>query len=356
MSSTVDVVQVKVPHRRRGGAIVRLTDLRKRFPVRRPWVETLRHPFQTEWTEVLRGVTCEVGEGEFFGLLGQNGAGKTTLFKILSTLVIPDGGHADVAGHDVVCNGRAVRRLLSPVIADERSLFWRLSARQNLELFASLQAVRGDAGRRIAEVLHTVELDDAAHRMVGTFSSGMKQRLLIARALLAGPRVLLLDEPTRSLDPVSAQRFREFLRDEISGRQGCTVLLATHNTEEALELCHRVAVLDRGRLLAVGTADGLARQAGEDRYRLRTSEPVHPEIGVLAAERRVHRPRLEPPDDAGWTVVDMEVPGGDAGAAAVVARLAAAGVPVASFERRPSSLAELIERVVQRFDEGSADA
>jgi ABC-2 type transport system ATP-binding protein len=144
---------------------------------------------------------------EFFGLLGENGAGKTTLFKILATLVIPDAGTATVTGFDILQSPNRVREVLAPVIADERSLHWRLSARENMRLFASLHGLRGaEASRRIDELLTLVNLVEAADRLVNGFSSGMKQRLLVARALLAQP-AFCLDEPTRSLGPISARSF-----------------------------------------------------------------------------------------------------------------------------------------------------
>jgi ABC-2 type transport system ATP-binding protein len=202
-----------------------------------------------------------------------------------------------------------------------------------------------------------VELADAGEKMVGRFSSGMKQRLLIARALLARPRVLLLDEPTRSLDPISARRFRGFLREEISGRQGCTVLLATHNTEEALELCDRVGVLDHGELLAVGTAGELAAEIGEDRYRVWTRSPAHPAFDAVGARHlgRGVAPREGGPT-AGWTPVDLDIPGGAERAAEVLALLVDSGVSVSGFERVRLSLADLIERIVERRRRGSSDA
>jgi len=326
-----------------------LDGLTKSFPSRRGWLETIRHPRSTKYQEVLRGVSCTVRAGEFFGLLGPNGAGKTTLFKILATLVLPDAGTATVAGHDVVQDARAVRRVLSPVIADERSLYWRLSSRENLELYGSLQGLDRRAARvRAGELLEVVGLDDTGEKMVGSFSSGMKQRLLIARALIASPRVLLLDEPTRSLDPISARRFRAFLREEITGRQKCTVLLATHNAEEALELCDRVAVLNHGELLAAGTAQSIARDMGNDRYRLWTSDPGHPGIAALAGRGVVQAMTSHQSDAPGWTVIEMDVPGGLDRAAQVVAFLTEQGVPIARFEYAELSLADLIERVVEQ--------
>src|SRR5690606_27038464 len=151
-----------------------------------------------------------------------------------ATLVTPDHGTVRVEGLDVVRDAAAVRRALVPVVADERSLRWRLNAYENLRLYAVLYRVPAARLRsRIQEVLEVVGLEATGHKMVGQFSSGMRQRLLVARALLSSPRVLLLDEPTRGLDPLSARALRAFLKDDLCRRQGRTVLLATHNAEEA---------------------------------------------------------------------------------------------------------------------------
>jgi ABC-2 type transport system ATP-binding protein len=303
----------------------------------------------------LTDVALEVRAGEFLGLLGPNGAGKTTLFKVLSTLILPDEGHATVFGYDVVRDAGQARRVLAPVIADERSLHWRLTATENLRLFAALHGVPArEVTLRISELLDLVGLEADGRQLVATFSSGMKQRLLLARALLARPRVLLLDEPTRSLDPVSARTLRTFLREELVGKHGCTVLLATHNAEEAFGLCDRVAVLDRGRVLATGPAEHLAREVGDARYRVWTRDADHPaweslaQRGILAIGGSVE-------EDEQWTRLDVDVPGGLPQAAHVVDLLTCAGVRVARFERAPLSLAELIERIVARR-RGDADA
>ncbi|NNG15001.1 MAG: ABC transporter ATP-binding protein [Gemmatimonadales bacterium] len=321
--------------------------LTKSYPVQRSWREILQHPFSEQWTPALEGVDLVVERGEFFGLLGPNGAGKTTLFKLLSTLVTPDSGEAWVDGLDVVRDAARLRKIVSPVIPDERSLLWRLSARENLRVFAALQGYGGEArAARITELLEIVGLDEAGAKMVGQFSSGMKQRLLIARALLPRPRLLLLDEPTRSLDPVSAQRFRAFLREEIADAQGCTVLLATHNAEEALELCTRVAVLDRGRVRAVGTPEELALRVAEERFRIHTRTPDAAAFGEMVAQGLVRRLSVQEADGGGWASVDVEIPGGDDGCAAVLAFLGRHEVAVARLERFRPSLAQVIEHVV----------
>ena len=330
-------------------AFVRIENVSKRFAVRRTWAEILAAPFERTYAQALTDVSFTVGEGEFFGLLGPNGAGKTTLFKILATLVIPDSGRTAIDGHDVVADVRYVRKLLVPVVADERSLRWRLNAYENMRLYAALYRVpRQETKRRIQELLEVVNLTDTGPRQVGQFSSGMKQRLLVARALLGRPRVLLLDEPTRGLDPLSARSLRAFLRDEICRRQGCTIVLATHNAEEAFHLCDRVAILDQGRVLTTGPAARLVDEFAEERYRLWTRSESQAVLDRLVRRGLVLDPGPRRPDADGWSTIDMRVPGGPADTARVVEALVAERMEIARFERVQPSLAELIERVQER--------
>jgi ABC-2 type transport system ATP-binding protein len=329
---------------------ISLRDVSKSFPVRRGWWQTFRHPLSREWTPVVSSVTCDVRTGELFGLLGPNGAGKSTLFRMMSSTIIPDSGTILVGGRDIRRGGAAARRLLTSVPAEERSLNWRLSARENLQLYATLYGLRGRELRdEVEALLGVVELQDVGTKMVGTFSSGMKQRLMIARALLGSPRILLLDEPTRSLDPISARRLRTFLREELIQRRGCTVMLATHNHEEALELCDRVGVLARGRLLAVGTAASISAELHGERYQVWTADPGHPawdqllRDGILLA--------LERPAVADWAPVEITTTGGHQALAAIVDRLIAAGVPVSQVIPEQLRLADLIEQVVRAGEE-----
>jgi len=230
--------------------MVHVEAVSKAFRPARPWTSLL-HDNGLPPRRVLDAVSLHVADGEVFGLLGPNGAGKTTLFRILATLLTPDSGDVRIDGHSVRADPRRARSLVTAVLANERSLYWRLSARENLRLYAVLHGVRAAAiAGELDRVLTATGLRDVPATMVGTFSSGMRQRLLIARALLARPRVLLLDEPTRSLDPIAARDFRRFLRDAVVRTEGCTVLVATHDADDAWELCDRVAILHRGRVLA----------------------------------------------------------------------------------------------------------
>jgi ABC-2 type transport system ATP-binding protein len=326
---------------------VAIEGLSKKFAVRRSWKDTIIHPFQSKYATVLSNVSLDVRRGEFFGLLGPNGAGKTTLFKILSGLILMDEGRATVCGFDVSSELVDVRRRLRPVVSDERSLNWRLSARENLRLYASLQDLRGQArDRRVGEVLEIVDLTDTGDKMVAKFSSGMRQRLMIARALLAEPDVLLLDEPTRSLDPVSARRFRTFLREELVDRQGCTVLLATHNAEEALELCDRVGVLNRGQLLRTGSPDRLMSELHDHQYRLLVYSGDWAPFTAIARGELSLEVTQSSEEAGGWLSVLVNLPGGTSQAADLLQRVVSAGVSVAGLEPVRLSLAGLIERIV----------
>ena len=335
----------------RDAALVRVSGLSKRFPVVRSWGEVARKPFARTSQTALSDVGLEVAEGEFFGLLGPNGAGKTTLFKILCTSILPDEGEATIGGIDVLAHPERVREFLTPVLANERSLNWRLSGVENLRMYAALYGIHGpEARRRIDDVLSVVDLAGEHGKAVAKYSSGMKQRLLIARALMTRPRVLLLDEPTRSLDPVSAGDFRTFLREEIVARQGCTVLLATHSPEDVLELCDRVGVINRGRLIEVGEPADLMRRYGDEVYRLAVRVPsadahTNAVADLLGTFNGV---TIEREEAEGWRVVTMPVDGGRDASADVIRRLVVAGADIAEFERVRLSLADLITRIVTR--------
>lgn len=191
-------------------------------------------------------VDLEIRSGEIFVLLGKNGAGKTSLVKILSTLLLPTSGSAEVYGCDIDRDEARVRRLIGFATTDERSFYWRLSGRQNLRFFAALHGIHGRAQQdRIEQLSHDLELGDFLDRRFDGYSSGMKQRMSLARSLLGNPRLLFLDEPTRSLDP-AAQRQTCDLVDSLRGR--LTVVLVTHQLEEARTLGDRIGFMESGKL------------------------------------------------------------------------------------------------------------
>jgi ABC-2 type transport system ATP-binding protein len=206
-------------------------------------------PKKREPVVALDEVSLTIPIGEVHGLLGPNGAGKTTLVKILSTVLLPTSGRAQILGHDVVADAASVRPLIGIVFGGERGLYWRLSGRQNLEYWGALYKLsRAEIAERSERLLARVGLSDRADERVETYSRGMKQRLHLARGLIGDAKVLFLDEPTTGMDPLAAREFRALI-SELRG-EGRTILLATHDMAEAEALCDRVTLIDRGTILA----------------------------------------------------------------------------------------------------------
>lgn len=213
---------------------------------------------QKRETVALDKISFEVPQGIVFGLLGPNGAGKTTTIRVLSTLLIPDSGKATVAGYDVVKEASKVRRKISLILGGERGLYGRLTGKQNLQYFAALNHLGSTLSRsRIKQVLETVGLSSAADRPVEQYSRGMRQRLHVARGLLADPEIIFMDEPTIGLDPMGAQELRQMVPELIS--RGKTILLTTHYMSEADELSDRIAIIDEGKIIASGTPTEIKR-------------------------------------------------------------------------------------------------
>lgn len=226
------------------------------------------------------GISFDVGAGEIFGLLGHNGAGKTTTIRMLTGRTRPTSGRASIAGHDVVTDLVAVKPIINLVFEDQ-NLYDRMSGRDNLAFFADLYNM---PRTRVDDLLEAVNLKDAASQKVKAYSTGMKQRLLIARALINEPRLLFLDEPTRGLDPTSARDIRQIV-SELSDR-GTTVFLTTHYMDEADELCDRVAFLSQGEIVALDAPRELKLRFGQ-----RTAT-------VLLDTRDEHQLALDSPSDA----------------------------------------------------------
>ena len=208
--------------------------------------------------EALRDVSFEVETGEIFGLIGRNGAGKTTLTKIVATLVQPTTGSVAVRGHDSVTDDEHVRGEIGLATAEERSFYWRLTSEQNLMFFARLHGLSDRlAKQRIKDLFAKLELEELARRRFGELSTGNKQRLAVARSMLTNPPVLLLDEPTRSLDPLAAARMREMIHLLAQQDPPVTIFLTSHNLSEVDTLCGRVAIISRGRIRAIDTPRNL---------------------------------------------------------------------------------------------------
>jgi ABC-2 type transport system ATP-binding protein len=237
---------------------ISIRNLSKTYPVPfRRLREFFRRPVKDP-VEALRDVSLEVETGEIFGLIGRNGAGKTTLTKIVATLIQPTTGNVSVHGNDSVQRDELVRRDIGLATAEERSFYWRLTSEQNLLFFARLHGLSDRfAKQRINDLFAKLELEEVARRRFGELSTGNKQRLAVARAMLASPPVLLLDEPTRSLDPLAAARMREMIRSLAGQDPPVTILLTSHNLAEVETLCARVAIISRGSIRALDTPRNL---------------------------------------------------------------------------------------------------
>jgi ABC-2 type transport system ATP-binding protein len=201
-------------------------------------------------------IDLHVNKNEVFGIIGPNGAGKTTLIKILSTLVIPDEGTAIINGYDLLTQESKIKELLGVVTGEyARSLYWRLTGKENLEFFSDLYDMERTAAKeRIEELLEFFDLTEWANELVMKYSTGMKHKLALARALLNNPPVLLLDEPTTGIDPKSSHDIKQFVRTSLSEK---TVLWTSHNLFEIEQVCDRVAMIHRGKIVMEGSPEEL---------------------------------------------------------------------------------------------------
>ena len=239
---------------------VEIQDLTKVFTHSRSFFSFSRHFPQR--TTALSHLNLTVKAGEIFALLGPNGAGKTTLLKILSDLVIADSGNVNIYGRSLRTDSYWIRSQMSLLLGEERSFYWRLTGRQNLEFFAALYHLKStEISSRIglAQELFGIENLDQRYQ---EYSSGTKQRLALARCFLSRSKLILMDEPTKNLDPHHAPRLRLLLKSFLEEKPDHAIILTTHNIHEAVSLAHRIGILDHGILKAGGTLDELRKLAG----------------------------------------------------------------------------------------------
>ena len=239
-------------------------------------VEKLTRAFNS--LKAVDNISFSVQSGEIFGFLGHNGAGKTTTIRMLSGQLLPTSGHARVAGCDVITEQRRLKPLIG-VVSEHQNLYERMSGRENLEFAVRLY---GQDIRRVDETLRQVGLLERAGDNVRKYSNGMKQRLLIARALLHHPQVLFLDEPSRGLDPVVGREIRRLILD--LSEQGVTIFLTTHYMEEADQLCDRVAFLSEGRIVALDTPNNLKVAHGQNLVKVTLNDGQSFNIGFDAPD------------------------------------------------------------------------
>jgi ABC-type multidrug transport system ATPase subunit/ABC-type multidrug transport system permease subunit len=247
--------------------IIEAYGLTKRFPLMARWKDLLGR--RKLGPNVVDHVDLLVGKGELFGLVGPNGAGKTTLIKMLSTLIVPSSGSIRISDYDIKEEVK-IKRIIGLATSDERSFYWRLTGRQNLLFFASLHNMVGRKSRmRVDEVLRQVGLQRVSDDRFHTYSTGMRQRLVIARALLTEPSVIFLDEPTKGIDPLGASQIHRLIRDHLVGDLGITVFLTSHHLREIEAICHRIAIMSKGRIQGCGTMVELRKLIGPiEKYRV----------------------------------------------------------------------------------------
>lgn len=221
----------------------------------------LTHPLRKKGAVgAVEEVSIQVKRGEIFGLLGPNGAGKTTLLKLLSCLILPTKGTAYINGYHIIKDEQKVKSSIGLVTGEERSFYWRLTGKRNLEFFATLYNLsRDQAKMRIKELLNLLEIEEPDKRFQ-EYSTGVKQRMALARCLLNDPSILLMDEPTKSLDPLAAKNLRTFIKKELVKRQKKTLLFTTHHLDEVIDFCDQIAIMDRGRIKAWGNLSELQKQ------------------------------------------------------------------------------------------------
>lgn len=255
--------------------------------------------------EALKDVTLSVEPGEIFGLLGPNGAGKTTLIKIITTLLLPSSGEAWINGFNVEKQANQVRASVGCMLMGERGLYWKLTARENLEYFAALYHLNPKLlKQRTQEILELIDLADIADRTVETYSSGQKMKLAFGKSLINDAPLLILDEPTNTLDVPSASDLRAIVRR--MNQEGKTIIYTTHIMSEAETLCNRVAIIDHGALLAIGPVDELKASLGRDPVVRITGVIPSNAVRAVQALPAVRQATVEPHNGASQLTVMAE--------------------------------------------------
>lgn len=330
--------------------VVETDDLVMAYPQQRGWRSLFK---SLPKKVVLDRINTTINRGEIFGVAGPNGAGKTTLVKILSTLVIPFSGSARVLGLDVVEDSLAVRRRIGVVYGDERSFFWRLSGFENLLFYASLYGLSGkEARRRVSQLLELVGLQEHADLRMHHYSSGMKQRTAIARGLLSDPELLIMDEPTRTVDPLAAMELRALVKERVIDSRR-TVILATNDMGEAEQLCDRVAFISHGKIQMVGNLEDLRGAfqldeihhvvvSGLQRSSFGFLRDLVSSIEVVALDSGQHQLELR------------TAPGGPA-VPVVVRRIVEEGGDIWSCSRKQLSMDEIFAMAVERGRQTAAE-
>ena len=311
-------------------------------------VTDLRREFKGKGGPVvaLDGVSMDVEEGEIFGVLGPNGAGKTTMIRILSTLLLPTSGSARVMGFDVASEAEKVRRVINMASGAEKAGYDFISARRNLWFFSQLYGIPSDvAEKRIGELSERLGLTKYLERKFYALSTGYRQRATIARAFINEPKVVFLDEPTIGLDVMTARSIREFLSDE-ARVHGRTIILATHNMAEVEAICSRVAIVDKGTIIARGAPDELKRSLGVPALVMEVS-PSQSSFEILTGVPGVKGFTSTTEEERGLSTVQVVVEN-DAGARGAQEALTGSGMKVIASWRKQATLEEVFVALVGR--------
>jgi len=305
----------------------------------------------------LNGVSLKVGRGEVFGVLGPNGAGKTTMIRILSTLLLPSGGWAKVMGYDVEHEPEKVRKVINMASGAEKAGYDFISAKRNLWFFSQLYGIPSEvAEKRIEDLSELLGLTKYLDRKFYALSTGYRQRATIARAFINDPEVVFLDEPTIGLDVMTARSIREFLRSE-ARKNGRTIILASHNMAEVDAICDRVAIIDRGKIIAEGTPEDLKRSLGVPALVMEVSPP-QTGFEVLTKVAGVKGFTSSTEEERGLSTVQLVVDS-DAAARAAVEALTGQGLKVVASWRKQATLEEVFVALVgqgfkEREEEGGS--
>jgi ABC-2 type transport system ATP-binding protein len=299
----------------------------------------------------LQDVNLQVRTGELFGLLGPNGAGKTTLIKILTTLLAPSSGWAKVAGFDVSVDPEIVRQRINMVSGGESSGYGLLTVRENLWMFAQFYGIpTAEANQRIKTLLEIVGMADRANTRSSGLSTGLRQKMNIVRGFLTDPNVLFLDEPTLGLDVGAGRDVRQFIRRWMNDNPARTMLLTTHYLVEAEELCDRVAIINKGRVLACDTPAALKLSLQrESIFEIHLDGPNQLDLAVLAGLPGVHSAKLHAQNE--HMVMDLALQE-DAALAGVIAAITARQARILSLQKREPTLEDVFVKLVgQRMEE-----
>jgi len=319
-------------------SIIEIRDLAKTYRV--------GHGKRKRVVEALRGVDLTIEEGEFFGLLGPNGAGKTTLIQCLTTLLLPTRGGGSVNGYDLLREPRKVRASIGCMLTGERSIYWKLTGRENLDYFGALYHMPKSRRReRVDSLVGLLDMEEFLDRRVETYSSGQRMKVAFAKSIITDPPILVLDEPTITLDVHAARELRSIVSD--LNHTGVTVVYTTHLMFEAEELCSRVAIIDDGAIKVLGTVEELKEESDEDRV-IRIEAPIIPEdaISQIRALEEVRRCIVEYEGDRRELLITCHRPRDVL--PDVIRTLAENGAAIKSVEVQPVTLETVFLRLTGR--------